>query len=63
MEEDGADNGTFPSTRSVEKVGDMKQVNDAVNLSFATKDSEELKSRLSIMDAKLREVSHQCFLT
>lgn len=57
MEEDGADKGTFPSTRSVEKVGDMKQVNDAVNLSFATKDSEELKSRLSIMDAKLREVS------
>ncbi|KAG5116022.1 hypothetical protein AAZX31_15G093700 [Glycine max] len=55
MEEDGADKGTFPSTRSVEKVGDMKQVNDAVNLSFATKDSEELKSRLSIMDAKLRE--------
>jgi len=57
MEEDGADNGTFPSTRSVEKVGDMKHVNDVVKLSLATKDSEELKSRLSIMDAKLREVS------
>ncbi|KAG4384103.1 hypothetical protein GLYMA_13G214700v4 [Glycine max] len=55
MEEDGADNGTFPSTRSVEKVGDMKHVNDVVKLSLATKDSEELKSRLSIMDAKLRE--------
>ncbi|KHN47287.1 hypothetical protein glysoja_020155, partial [Glycine soja] len=55
MEEDGADNGTFPSTRSVEKVRDMKHVNDVVKLSLATKDSEELKSRLSIMDAKLRE--------
>ncbi|TKY72019.1 Vesicle-associated protein 2-2 [Spatholobus suberectus] len=51
MEEDGADRDTV--LRSVEKVGDMKRVND-VKLSLA-KDSEELKSRLSIMDAKLTE--------
>ncbi|KAK7303161.1 hypothetical protein RJT34_14062 [Clitoria ternatea] len=38
----------------VKKVGDMKQVNDAAKLSLA-KDSEELKSRLSVMDSKLRE--------
>ncbi|RDX63758.1 Vesicle-associated protein 1-3, partial [Mucuna pruriens] len=52
MEEDGADKDAVP--RRVEKVGDMKRVNDVAKLSLA-KDSEELKSRLSIMDAKLRE--------
>ncbi|CAJ1962263.1 unnamed protein product [Sphenostylis stenocarpa] len=51
-EEDGTDKDTVP--RLVEKVGDMKQVNDVEKLSFP-KDSKELKSRLSIMDAKLRE--------
>lgn len=52
MEEDGADKDAVP--RSVEKVSDMKGVNDDVKLSLA-KDSGELKSRLSIMEAKLRE--------
>ncbi|KAK7412603.1 hypothetical protein VNO78_04092 [Psophocarpus tetragonolobus] len=48
MEEDGADKDDVP--RCIEKVGDMKQVNDVIKL-----DSEDFKSRLSIMDAKLRE--------
>ncbi|KAK7332220.1 hypothetical protein VNO80_28969 [Phaseolus coccineus] len=52
LEEDGTDRGTVP--RPVEKVGDMKQVNDIENLSFH-KDFKELQSRLSIMDAKFRE--------
>jgi len=55
LEEDGTDRGTVP--RLVEKEGDMKQVNDIEKLSFH-KDFKELQSRLSIMDAKLREVSH-----
>ncbi|ESW19853.1 hypothetical protein PHAVU_006G160900 [Phaseolus vulgaris] len=52
LEEDGTDRGTVP--RLVEKEGDMKQVNDIEKLSFH-KDFKELQSRLSIMDAKLRE--------
>lgn len=54
MEEDGVDKDAVP--RSVEKVSDMKGVNDVVKLSLP-KDSGELKSRLSIMETKLREVS------
>ncbi|XP_061374313.1 vesicle-associated protein 2-2-like [Gastrolobium bilobum] len=41
-------------SRLAEITGDLKQGNDAVQLNLA-KDSEELKSRLSIMDSKLRE--------
>ncbi|XP_027931250.1 vesicle-associated protein 2-2-like isoform X2 [Vigna unguiculata] len=53
LEEDGTDKGTVVP-RPVEKEGDMKQVNGNEKLSFP-KDFKELESRLSIMDAKLRE--------
>jgi len=59
LEEDGTDKGTVVP-RPVEKEGDMKQVNGNEKLSFP-KDFKELESRLSIMDAKLREVSHKYF--
>ncbi|KAJ1413392.1 PapD-like superfamily [Sesbania bispinosa] len=41
--------------RHAENVGDMKPAKDDVQLNL-TRDSEESKSRLSIMDSKLREV-------
>ncbi|XP_020221517.1 vesicle-associated protein 1-2 isoform X3 [Cajanus cajan] len=50
--EDEADKDNVP--RCVEKVGDMNGVNDVVKLTLA-KDSEGLNSRLSAVDAKLRE--------
>ena len=55
LEEDGTERGTAP--RLVEKEGDMQQVNDIEKMSFL-KDFKELQSKLSIMDANLREVSH-----
>ena len=41
--------------RHADNVSDMKPEKDAAQLNLA-KDCEELKSRLSIMDSKLREV-------
>ncbi|XP_027338787.1 vesicle-associated protein 2-2-like isoform X2 [Abrus precatorius] len=41
-------------SKSVEKVGGMKQANDAAKLTF-TEGSEELKLRLNVMDSKLSE--------
>ncbi|WVY92511.1 hypothetical protein V8G54_031599 [Vigna mungo] len=53
LKEDGTDRGTVVP-RLDEKEGDMKQVNSIEKLSYP-KDFKELESRLSIMDAKLRE--------
>lgn len=61
LKEDGTDRGTVVP-KLVEKEGDMKQVNGIEKLTFP-KDFKELESRLSTMDAKLREVSHKYFLT
>ncbi|TKY54107.1 Vesicle-associated protein 2-2 [Spatholobus suberectus] len=52
MKEDRADEDI--ATRQVENVGDKKPAKDDVELNLAN-ESEELKSRLSIMDSKLRE--------
>ncbi|KAK7292320.1 hypothetical protein RIF29_08098 [Crotalaria pallida] len=52
MKQGGADEDIV--ARHAENVSDMKPAKDAVQLTLA-KDFEELKSRLSIMDSKLRE--------
>lgn len=54
VEEDRRDEDIV--SRHAENVDDTKPVKDVVQLNLA-KDSEELKSRLSIMHTKLREVS------
>lgn len=57
MKEDRADEDVVP--RQVENVGDMKPAKDDVQLNLAN-ESEELKSELSVIDSKLREVrSHE----
>lgn len=53
MREDRTDEDIV--SRHAENVGDMKPAKDDVQLNLA-KDCEELKSRLCIMDSKLREV-------
>ncbi|KAK7245717.1 hypothetical protein RIF29_40566 [Crotalaria pallida] len=52
IEEDRKDEDVFPGCN--ENVVDRKQESDSVQLNLA-KDFEELKSKLSIMDSKLRE--------
>lgn len=56
--QDTRDDRTYEDTvtRYTENVGDMKSENGDVQLNLA-EDSEELKSKLNIMDSKLREVS------
>jgi len=51
--EDRAEGNTVPI--QTENVGDMKAAKDDVQLSLDN-ESEELKSKLGIMDSKLREV-------
>ena len=53
MKEDRADEDIVP--RQAENVGDMKPAKDDVQSNLAN-ESEELKSKLSVMDSKLREV-------
>ncbi|KAG4932034.1 hypothetical protein AAZX31_17G021900 [Glycine max] len=52
MKEDRADEDIVP--RQAENVGDMKPAKDDVQSNLAN-ESEELKSKLSVMDSKLRE--------
>ena len=53
MKEDREDEDIVP--RQAENVGDMKPAKDDMQLNL-TNESEELKSKLSVMDSKLRVV-------